>query len=73
MNAKPINFELRREKSARLLEIRKQLRLSQRAVAKTAGISQALYNELERSKRDLLPRHIEMLSRSLGDEIRKLM
>ena len=73
MNAELINFELRREKSARLLEIRKQLRLSQRAVAKTAGISQALYNELERSKRDLLPRHIEMLSRSLGDEIRKLM
>ena len=73
MNAKATNLELRREKSARLLEIRKQLRLSQRAVAKTAGISQALYNELERSKRDLLPRHIEMLSRSLGDEVRKLM
>ena len=66
-------LEVRREKAARLLEIRQKLRLSQRAVAQIAGISQALYNELERSKRDLLPRHIEMLSRSMGDEVRKLM
>lgn len=65
--------EIRQQKAARLLNIRTELRLSQRAVATAAGISQALYNELERAKHDLLPRHIEALSRAMGSEVKNLM
>ena len=66
-------LELRREKAARLLQIRKERKLSQRAVATAAGISQALYNELERAKHELLPRHLAALSRALGDDVKKLV
>lgn len=73
MSAEPTLLELRRQKAARLLQIRTELRLSQRAVALAAGISQALYNELERAKHDLLPRHIDALFLALGDEVKKLV
>jgi len=72
MSVEPRSLEVRREKAARLLEIRTKLKLSQRAVSTAAGISQALYNELERAKHDLLPRHIEALSQALGDDVKKL-
>lgn len=72
MSVEPRSLEVRREKAARLLQIRTELRLSQRAVSTAAGISQALYNELERAKHDLLPRHIEALSRALGDGVNGL-
>ena len=72
MSAENECLQVRREKAARLLTIRTKLRLSQRAVAKAAGISQALYNELERAKRDVLPRHVEALSQAMGDEVRRI-
>ena len=72
MSAENECLQVRREKAARLLAIRTKLRLSQRAVAKAAGISQALYNELERAKRDVLPRHVEALSQAMGDEVRRI-
>lgn len=72
MSAENECLQVRREKAARLLAIRTKLRLSQRAVAKAAGISQALYNELERAKHDVLPRHVEALSQAMGDEVRRI-
>ena len=66
MSSTEYRLKIRQDKAASLLEIRKEANLTQRAAAAAAGISQALYNELERGKHDILPRHVEALERAFG-------